>query len=96
MACSKTLNGLAVATYCIALLLTMTARAEAQGLPVDMGSHLPIALWAVGTVVLGIVLAYGIAKNRQRTKFEKQLTERATKDLYKEEDKAEHRDRSAP
>jgi hypothetical protein len=96
MACSKTLNGLAVATYCIALLLTMTDRAEAQGLPVDMGSHLPIALWAVGTVVLGIVLAYGIAKNRQRTKFEKQLTERATKDLYKEEDKAEHRDRSAP
>ena len=96
MACSKTLNGLAVATYCTAFLLTMAANAEAQGLPVDMGSHLPVALWAVGTAVLGIVLAYGIAKNRQRTKFEKQLTERATKDLYKREDKAEHGDRSPP
>jgi hypothetical protein len=63
---------------------------------VDTGSHLPVALWAVGTAVLGLVLAYGIAKNRQRTKFEKQLTERATKDLYTREDQAEHPERGPP
>jgi hypothetical protein len=67
--------------------------ADAQGLPVDTGSHVPVAMWAVGTALLAIVLIYGIARNRQRTPSEKRTTERATKELYAEEARKEsHRD----
>jgi hypothetical protein len=63
--------------------------ADAQGLPVDTGSHVPVAMWAVGTALLAIVLIYGIARNRQRTPSEKRTTERATKELYAEEARRE-------
>jgi hypothetical protein len=59
--------------------------AAAQGLPVDTGSHVPVALWFIGAAVLGIVLAYGIIHNRKRTRAEVQRTEQATRDLYKDE-----------
>jgi hypothetical protein len=61
-----------------------------SGLPVDTGSHFPVALWAIGAAVLGLVLVYGLRKYRRRTKSDAQLTERATKNLYAKEDQAEH------
>jgi len=59
----------------------------AQGLPTETGSHLPVALWFVGAGVLGLVLAYGIIRNRSRTGAEKQITEHATKSRYAEEER---------
>ena len=63
----------------------------AQGQPVETGSHLPVALWFIGAAVLGLVLAYGILRNRTRSRVEKQVTDKATKDLYAKE----NRDRRA-
>lgn len=45
--------------------------ALAQGVPVDTGSHLPVGLWAVFIIALGVVLAYGILRNRKRSAAEK-------------------------
>jgi hypothetical protein len=59
----------------------------AQGQPVETGSHLPVALWFVGAVILGLALAYGIMRNRRRTIAEKRATEQATKSLYAEEER---------
>ena len=59
----------------------------AQGLPVETGSHIPVALWFVGAVILGMAIAYGIMRNRSRTVAEKRTTDQATKKLYAEEDK---------
>lgn len=59
----------------------------AQGLPTETGSHLPVALWFVGAGVLGLVLAYGIIRNRSRTRAERQVTEQATKRRYAEEER---------
>ena len=59
----------------------------AQGLPVETGSHLPVALWFIGAVVLGLALAYGIMRNRSRTTAEKRATDQATKNLYAEEER---------
>ncbi len=74
-----------------AFLLVAPRYAAAQGQPVDTGSHLPVALWAVGTCILGIVIAYGIMRNRTRTRAEKRLTESATKANYAAEQRAEDR-----
>jgi hypothetical protein len=63
----------------------------AQGLPVDTGSHVPVAIWFVGAGVLGLVMVYGILRTRNRTRAEKQATERATRQLYAEEDRKEAR-----
>jgi hypothetical protein len=63
----------------------------AQGLPTETGSHLPVALWLVGAGVLGLVLAYGIIRNRSRTRAEKQITEQATKSRYAEEERDRRR-----
>lgn len=59
----------------------------AQGLPVETGSHLPVALWFIGAGILGLALAYGIMRNRSRTRAEKQITEQATKNLYADEER---------
>jgi hypothetical protein len=59
----------------------------AQGLPAETGSHLPVALWFVGAGVLGLVLAYGIIRNRSRTRAERQITEDATKSRYAEQER---------
>ena len=56
----------------------------AQGQPVQNGPMLPVALWWVGAFVLGLAIAYGILRNRRRTRAEKALTEQATKNLYAE------------
>jgi hypothetical protein len=84
----SSLPAIFVAVAFLGTLVSVTA--DAQGLPVDTGSHFPVALWAIGAAVLGLVLVYGIAKNRRRTKSDAQLTERATKNLYAKEDQAEH------
>jgi hypothetical protein len=47
----------------------------------------PLALWWCGAAVLGLVLAYGILRNRSRTRAERQVTEEATKNLYAEEER---------
>jgi hypothetical protein len=59
----------------------------AQGQPVEMGSHIPVALWFIGAGVLGLVIAYGLLRNRSRATAEKQITEEATKHVYAEEER---------
>ena len=75
------------AAITLALLVLFPGDLAAQGLPTETGSHLPIALWFVGAGVLGLVLAYGIFRNRSRTGAEKQITENATKRRYAEEER---------
>lgn len=69
------------------LLTSIPGELAAQGQPVETASHLPVALWFIGAGVLGLVLAYGIMRNRRRTRAEKQMTEQATKDLYARENR---------
>jgi hypothetical protein len=69
------------------LLILFPGGLAAQGQPVETASHLPVALWFIGAGVLGLVLAYGIMRNRRRTTAEKQITEQATKDLYARENR---------
>ena len=59
----------------------------AQGLPVETGSHIPVAVWFVGAVILGLAIAYGIMRNRRRTVAERRTTDQATKQLYADEEK---------
>ena len=67
----------------VLVLLTLFPRdLAAQGQPVETASHMPVALWFIGAAVLGLVLAYGIMRNRRRTRAEKQMTEQATRDQY--------------
>jgi hypothetical protein len=75
----------------LSVLLSSTQDLLAQGLPVDTGSHIPVAIWFVGAGVLGLVMAYGIFRTRSRTRAEKQLTERATRQLYADEGREESR-----
>jgi len=75
---------IALATFALPMVPDNLA---AQGLPVETGSHLPVALWFIGAVILGLALAYGIMRNRRRTIAEKRLTDQATKSLYAEEER---------
>jgi hypothetical protein len=79
--------GQTAAKFAAVLMLVILSPGElaAQGQPVKTASHLPVALWFISAGVLGLVLAYGIMRNRQRTRAEKQITEQATKDLYDRE-----------
>jgi cytochrome c-type biogenesis protein CcmH/NrfF len=52
---------------------------------------LPLWIWVAGVAVLGIVLAYGILRNRTRSLQERAVTNEATKELYRQEDDAERR-----
>jgi hypothetical protein len=70
-----------------AALILAAQGALAQG-PVYMGSKIPVALWLAGAVLLGIVMAYGIMRNRKRSRAEKQLTEDATRANYAAEERA--------
>ena len=63
----------------------------AQGLPVQNGPMVPVALWWIGALILGLALVYGIMRNRTRTRAEKELSERATKDLQAQEARDEKR-----
>jgi hypothetical protein len=71
----------------LVLAMLFPGKLAAQGQPVETASHLPVALWFVGAGVLGLVLAYGIIRNRRRTPAEKRITEQATKDLYERENR---------
>jgi hypothetical protein len=68
-------------------LVSFPSDLAAQGLPVQNGPMVPLALWWGGACVLGLVIAYGILRNRSRTRAEKQLTDQATKDLYAKEER---------
>jgi hypothetical protein len=68
-------------------LLLFPDKVGAQGLPVETGSSLPVWIWVAGTAVLGVVLAYGIMRNRGRNRAQRQVTEEATKNLYAEEER---------
>lgn len=41
-----------------------------------------------GTIVLGLAIAYGFWRNRQRTRGERMATERAVHEIYEKEDRA--------
>ena|ERR1700712_4787232 len=90
-ACKKNAAGTAMLAAGLSAICVVLFPADlaAQGLPVQNGSMLPVAIWWVGSCILGLVIAYGILRNRRRTNAEKRLTEQSTKDLYA----AEERDR---
>jgi hypothetical protein len=75
----------------LSVLALSPANLAAQGLPVQNGPMLPVAIWWIGSLVLGLVMAYGIIQNRRKSRAEKELTERATKKLYAEEARDEER-----
>jgi len=83
-------KGSAVLALC---LLFCPDPLSAQGLPVETGSHLPVALWFVGAALLGLAIAYGIMRNRRRTRAEKQLTDEATKTNYADTERDRKRSR---
>ena len=68
------------------LLISSTMNLAAQGTPVDTGSQIPVALWFVGAIVLGLVLVWAILHNRKRTRAERLMTEQATKENYRRGD----------
>lgn len=81
-------NAEATILQLLALALTVfPGTVAAQGLPVETGSQIPVALWFVGAAILGLVLAYGIMRNRSRSRAEKQLTDQATKANYAKEER---------
>ena len=73
--------------FSISISTIIASPLAAQGLPVETASHFPVALWFVGAVVLGLAMAYGIMRNRGRTRAEKEVTETATRKNYAEEDR---------
>jgi len=82
----------AIASALVAAVLS-PAEMAAQGLPVQNGPMFPVAVWWIGALLLGLALAYGIMRNRSRTRAEKDLTGRATKKLYAEEAREERQGR---
>lgn len=54
-------------------------------------SHYPSSewTWGIGLVVLLIIIIYGVLRSRRRGPATRQLTEDATRELYREEE--EHR-----
>ncbi|WP_076072177.1 hypothetical protein [Sphingomonas montana] len=53
-----------------------------------------IAITILGPVLLGAVMLWSLLRNRQQSRAKKAETERATHDLYVEEDRIAHRDRA--
>jgi hypothetical protein len=49
---------------------------------------LPLWIWFAGAFVLGIVIAYGIVRTRGRTRQERRITNEATKELYRQENRS--------
>jgi hypothetical protein len=49
---------------------------------------LPLWIVAAGVVALGVTLAYGILQNRKRTGRERAITEEATKENYRQEERS--------
>ena len=48
---------------------------------------LPLWTWFLGALLLGLVLVYGIMRNRRRTRGDRILTDAATRANYREEDR---------
>ena len=89
-------SGRAFGTIALALIGSVLSSAVlvAQGLPVQNGPSVPIALWWIGAFFLALAVAYGILRNRSRTRSEKALTEQATKTLYAQEERDRVKSRS--
>jgi cytochrome c-type biogenesis protein CcmH/NrfF len=51
-------------------------------------STLHVWIWFAGALVLGLALAYGIFRNRTRTARERAVTEAATKERYRQEERS--------
>ncbi len=49
----------------------------------------PEWIWAILIALVGAAVAFGIMRNRQRTARDVRITDDATKQLYKEEDRRE-------
>ena len=66
---SRTYNHLRQSVGVVVLgMLFADSNALAQGLPVENGPQWPIGLVFAGSIILGLVLAYGIMRNRSRTR----------------------------
>ena len=48
---------------------------------------LPLWTWFLGAFLLGLVLVYGVVRNRRRTAGERMLSEQATLQNYREENR---------
>jgi hypothetical protein len=44
-----------------------------------------------GVIILGVAMAYGVARNRERTRAEKLEAERGARRIYEQEDREEDR-----
>jgi hypothetical protein len=86
--CNRRRNPIAIILHLLALAwVFLPGKLVAQGLPVETASPIPLTLVFIGAAVLGLVLAYGVVRTRDRSSAEKQLTDRATKNLYAEEER---------
>ena len=74
------------AVISIALQFLWSNHVWAQA-PQQNGSFVPTALWFLGAVVLGVAIAYGILRNRSRTRQQRQITEQATRASYSEDER---------
>ena len=88
--CNRRAFRLAIVPALVASTL-LPADLAAQGQPVQNGPMLPVALWWIGAFILGLAIAYGILRNRRRTRAEKTLTEQATRERYAEGAREEQR-----
>ena len=48
---------------------------------------LPLWTWLLGALLLGLALAWGIMRNRRRTRGDRILTDEATKQNYRDENR---------
>jgi uncharacterized integral membrane protein len=46
----------------------------------------PLWVWVLGVGILGSLICYGISQVRRRTRAEAQLTQEATRDVYRREE----------
>ena len=46
----------------------------------------PLWVWVLGVGILGSLIGYGISQVRRRTRAEAQLTQEATRDVYRREE----------
>ena len=49
---------------------------------------LHVWIWMAGVLLLGLALAYGISRNRTRTSRDRAITEAATEERYRQEDRS--------
>jgi cytochrome c-type biogenesis protein CcmH/NrfF len=49
---------------------------------------LPLWTWFLGVFLLGAILVYAMMRNRQRSRTERIITNEATKELYRQENRS--------